>query len=147
MKAGCTDDNNNTIAGNITIAGGTITIDSTDDSVHATNITMTGGTVTAATGDDGMHADNKLDIQAGMVTITKSYEGLEAVDLQINGGNIHVNASDDGLNAAGGNDSDRQRTKREIIRLLLFTVYACICASEWRYSTADAPWRTRLSRA
>lgn len=105
LKAGCTDDNNNTIAGNITIAGGTITIDSTDDSVHATNITMTGGTVTAATGDDGMHADNKLDIQAGTVTITKSYEGLEAADLQINGGNIHVNASDDGLNAAGGNDS------------------------------------------
>ena len=55
-----------------------ITIDSTDDSVHATNITVTGGTVTAATGDDGMHADNKLDIQAGTVTITKSYEGLEA---------------------------------------------------------------------
>ncbi len=104
LKAGCTDDNNNTIAGTITLAGGTITIDSTDDSVHATNITMTGGSVTAASGDDGMHADTKLDIQDGTVNITNSYEGLEATDLQINGGNIHVNASDDGLNAAGGND-------------------------------------------
>lgn len=104
LKAGCTDDNSNTIEGTITIAGGTITIDSTDDSVHATNITMTGGNVTAASGDDGMHADTKLDIQDGTVNITKSYEGLEAADLQINGGNIHVNASDDGLNAAGGND-------------------------------------------
>lgn len=105
LKAGCTDDSGNTIEGTITIAGGTITIDATDDSVHATNITMTGGSVTAASGDDGMHADTKLDIQDGTVNITNSYEGLEAADLQINGGNIHVNASDDGLNAAGGNDS------------------------------------------
>lgn len=105
LKAGCTDDSGNTIEGTITIAGGTSTIDSTDDSVHATNITMTGGSVTAASGDDGMHADTKLDIQDGTVNITKSYEGLEAADLQINGGNIHVNASDDGLNAAGGNDN------------------------------------------
>ncbi len=104
LKAGCTDDSGNTIEGTITIAGGTITIDSTDDSVHATNITMTGGSVTAASGDDGMHADTKLDIQDGTINITNSYEGLEAADLQINGGNIHVNASDDGLNAAGGND-------------------------------------------
>lgn len=105
LKAGCTDDSGNVITGNITIAGGTMTIDSTDDSVHATNVTMTGGTLTASSGDDGMHADTKLDIQDGIVNITKSYEGLEAADLQIKGGNIHITSSDDGLNAAGGNDS------------------------------------------
>lgn len=105
LKAGCTDDSGNVITGNITIAGGTMTIDSTDDSVHATNVTMTGGTLTAASGDDGMHADTTLDIQDGTVNITESYEGLEAADLQIKGGNIHVTSSDDGLNAAGGNDS------------------------------------------
>ena len=94
-------------AGNsITVSGGSVTIDSSDDAVHSNgNITMSGGTVTAASGDDGFHADSELSITDGIISITDSYEGLEASVLSISGGRIGIRASDDGLNAAGGSDS------------------------------------------
>ncbi|MGN0676810.1 MAG: carbohydrate-binding domain-containing protein, partial [Ruminococcus sp.] len=106
LKAGCTDDTTSTtIEGTINIAGGNITINSTDDSVHATDINISGGNIQASSGDDGIHADDVLTITDGIINITKSYEGLEAYDIEIKGGNIHVVSSDDGFNAAGGNDS------------------------------------------
>ena len=95
------------IEGTVNITGGNITMDSTDDGVHAAGtITVTGGTSTVKTGDDGFHSDTVLDIRDGaVINITQSYEGLEAHDIQIKGGNIKLTSSDDGLNAAGGNDS------------------------------------------
>jgi len=106
IKAGCTDDDTSTvIEGTINIVGGNITVNSTDDSIHATDINISGGNITASSGDDGIHADNVLTVTDGIINITKSYEGLEAYDIEIKGGNIHVVSSDDGFNAAGGNDN------------------------------------------
>jgi len=106
IKAGCTDDDTSTvIEGTINISGGNITVNSTDDSIHATDINISGGNITASSGDDGVHADDVLTITGGIIDITKSYEGLEAYDIEIKGGDIHVVSSDDGFNAAGGNDN------------------------------------------
>ncbi|MDE5947080.1 MAG: carbohydrate-binding domain-containing protein [Oscillospiraceae bacterium] len=105
IKAGCTDDTGTVIEGTINIAGGIISVNSTDDSIHATDINISGGEITASSGDDGIHADNILTVTDGLINITKSYEGLEAYDIEIKGGNIHVVSSDDGFNAAGGNDN------------------------------------------
>lgn len=89
----------------IKIAGGTITVDSSDDSMHTNgNLTIGGGTITLTSGDDGVHADTALTVTGGILNVTKSYEGLEAVKITIDGGKIYVVASDDGLNANGGND-------------------------------------------
>lgn len=88
------------------IAGGTINIDSSDDSIHANDmIYIRGGEICLASGDDGVHADTTLDIAGGTIDITKSYEGLEAYYIHITNGEISVVSRDDGLNAAGGNDS------------------------------------------
>lgn len=47
----------------LTVTGGTLTVDSADDALHAnTDVTISGGTLTLATGDDGVHADNDLVI-------------------------------------------------------------------------------------
>lgn len=90
----------------IYIAGGTINIDSSDDSLHSNELLyMDGGELTITSGDDGMHADNALEINGGKVTIKKSYEGIEALALEINGGDVKVTAGDDGLNSAGGDGS------------------------------------------
>ena len=89
----------------VTIAGGTITIDSSDDAIHSTNIDITGGTMKMASGDDGIHADTTLTIADGDINITKSYEGVEGTNIYINGGNVRITASDDGLNGAGGDGS------------------------------------------
>lgn len=90
----------------IIITDGAISIDSSDDAIHANaNVTVTGGMISAASGDDGIHADTDLTITGGNITITKSYEGLEATNIVFAGGKAYVTASDDGLNAAGGNDS------------------------------------------
>jgi hypothetical protein len=94
--------------GDLTVSGGTITIDALDDALHC------GGTVTVsdsadltiATGDDGIHADDTLNITGGVINITASYEGLEAVFINISGGDTTLVASDDGLNAAGGATAD-----------------------------------------
>ena len=87
------------------INGGTFTIDSADDALHANgDLTVNGGSFTIATGDDGFHADAALTVAGGTVTITKSYEGLEGLSITLSGGDITLKASDDGLNAAGGND-------------------------------------------
>lgn len=88
------------------INGGTVQIDSSDDSVHCNgDVTILGGALKLTTGDDGVHADSALKISSGTITITKSYEGLEGSSIEISGGTVDLAASDDGINAAGGNDS------------------------------------------
>ncbi len=89
----------------VTITGGTIVIDSSDDAVHANDgITIGGGTIHIASGDDGVHADATLEINGGEIVITKCYEGIESASITINDGTLHITASDDGINVAGGND-------------------------------------------
>lgn len=89
----------------IEIDGGSITIDSSDDSIHSNDkVVINDGDINLASGDDGVHADGELEINGSTLNITKSYEGIEGTDITINDGNIHVVASDDGLNAAGGAD-------------------------------------------
>jgi len=89
----------------ITIGGGEIQIDSSDDSIHSNaNITINGGNILLASGDDGIHSDSTLEINSGTIDITKSYEGIESARITINDGNLHISSGDDGINAAGGND-------------------------------------------
>ena len=89
----------------VTIAGGKITVDSSDDSVHSNGtVTVSGGSLNLASGDDGIHADGELTVTGGYINISESYEGLEGISIEIGGGTVYVTASDDGFNAAGGND-------------------------------------------
>lgn len=91
----------------VRINGGTITIDSEDDSIHSNgNAAVYGGTLKLSTGDDGIHADENLTVSGGSITIPVSYEGLEGKSIDINGGVIDINSSDDGLNAAGGDSGE-----------------------------------------
>lgn len=91
---------------NLTISGGKINIDSSDDSIHTNDsIVINGGSINLASGDDGIHADSTIEISGGDINITKSYEGIESQSITINDGNINLVASDDGINAGGGNDA------------------------------------------
>lgn len=74
---------------------------------------VAGGTFTLQTGDDGMHADGALVISGGTIDVQKSYEGLEGQSITISGGSITVTASDDGLNAAGGSDASGQNGRQD----------------------------------
>lgn len=100
----------------LTITGGTLTVDSADDALHAnTDVTISGGTLTLATGDDGVHADNDLVIgtkgasstSTPRINITASYEGLEGTTVTVYSSDIDVTASDDGVNAANSTLGER----------------------------------------
>lgn len=88
------------------INGGTLTLDTADDSLHSNgSITINGGTLTLASGDDGIHADVSLEINDGTIDISTCYEGLESNIITINGAEIHILASDDGINGSSGSGS------------------------------------------
>jgi hypothetical protein len=90
----------------VTVSGGTLTIDSSDDALHSGgSMTISGGDIDIASGDDGAHADVTLTISGGSVDITQSYEGIESASITISGGELRLVAADDGVNTAGGNDS------------------------------------------
>jgi len=89
----------------LTVSGGSVLVDSSDDSLHSNgDVEIRGGTLQLRSGDDGVHANATLTVSAGAVTVSKSYEGLEGTDILLKGGTLSVTASDDGVNAAGGND-------------------------------------------
>lgn len=90
----------------ITINGGTLAVNSADDTLHSnSSIEINGGTLTLDSGDDGIHADASMQINGGAITITKSYEGLESALITVNDGTIHLTASDDGFNASSGSST------------------------------------------
>ncbi|NLT08570.1 MAG: carbohydrate-binding domain-containing protein, partial [Ruminococcus sp.] len=100
--------------GDITINGGKLTIDSSDDCIHCGgDMKLTGGILSLASADDGAHSDHSLTIGNGsadtfddiMITVTKAYEGIEGQNITQNSGTVLVTSTDDGFNAAGGADS------------------------------------------
>ncbi len=90
----------------ITLSGGTITVNSADDSVHSdTSVEITGGTYSLSSGDDAIHSDQTVSVSGGEINIPISYEGIEGKEINISDGKIDLTSSDDGMNAGGGNDS------------------------------------------
>ena len=99
--------------GNITINGGNITIDSSDDSVHCGgDMNIYGGVYTIATADDGFHSDHTVKIGKTaantfddvQIFISKCYEGIEGTTIDQNSGTVYIISGDDGYNAGGGSD-------------------------------------------
>ena len=90
----------------LTINGGTFTVDSVDDCLHSGGaLAVTGGTFTLSSGDDAIHSDDAVTIRAGEFSIPYCYEGVEGLSVSVEGEAFDVTAHDDGFNAAGGADS------------------------------------------
>ncbi len=89
--------------GDLTVSGGTVTVNSVDDCIHSdSSINITGGILNLTSSDDGVHAEQNLTVSGGEITVSDSYEGLEGTYIYIDGGTVDVTAADDGINAAGG---------------------------------------------
>ncbi|MBR6704628.1 MAG: carbohydrate-binding domain-containing protein [Lachnospiraceae bacterium] len=99
----------------ILIAGGTLTIESKDDAIHANsdvvlgsgvngtgNVTVSDGSLSLTSGDDGIHADNIVTFDGGSVNVLSAYEGVEGNQVIVNGGTVCIYATDDGVNACAG---------------------------------------------
>ena len=99
--------------GNISITGGNITINTSDDAVHCGgDMTITGGVFTVQSADDAFHSDHSLTIGTAnsgkyddvRIYVPKCYEGVEGVTINQNSGTVYIVSGDDGYNAAGGAD-------------------------------------------
>lgn len=98
--------------GDITINGGNITVDSSDDSIHCGgSMNINGGTLKLASADDALHSDHDLTLGTNggkaddfNIYASKCYEGVEAQNIYQYSGTVLVKADDDGYNAAGGAD-------------------------------------------
>ncbi len=113
LKAGTTDDAGTAITGVLNVTGGTITVDSSDDCIHASgDISLTGGKLVLTSGDDACHTDADLTIGNGtadtlddiVIYVSACYEGMEGLNITQNSGTVIINSTDDGYNAAGGAD-------------------------------------------
>ncbi|MCM1528621.1 MAG: carbohydrate-binding domain-containing protein [Alistipes sp.] len=99
--------------GNITVNGGTIIVDSSDDSLHcAGQLSIQGGNLKLSSADDAVHSDSDVILgkQGGAaadfnIYVPKCYEGIEGNNIYQKSGTVIVKADDDGYNAAGGSDS------------------------------------------
>ncbi|MBR5405554.1 MAG: carbohydrate-binding domain-containing protein, partial [Oscillospiraceae bacterium] len=97
IKAGNSDAQ---IGGTISISGGTLTVDATDDAIHCGDtLTVSAGTLTVASADDALHCDKNLNITGGKITVTDSYEGIEASKICVKDGDMTIYAYDDAFNA------------------------------------------------
>lgn len=96
----------------IIVSGGTITVNSYDDSLHANsgtalengetatgNITISGGSLTLFSKDDAVHADGTVTVSDGTINVSGCYERLEGLYVVITGGDVSIVSSDDGINA------------------------------------------------
>ena len=98
LKAG---DSDASLAGNITISGGALTLNTSDDAIHCGGtLNISGGEITIDTADDALHCDKYLNIGGGTVRVNRSYEGFEAMQIRMTAGDVTVYAEDDPFNAA-----------------------------------------------
>ena len=87
----------------ITIAGGTLRLDTEEDAIHSNgDVTVSGGDIVIRAGDDGVHGETSVAITGGSLDVQLCFEGLEAQDILITDGYVNIVAVDDGMNANGG---------------------------------------------
>ena len=99
--------------GNMTLSGGSFTVSSTDDCLHAVNMDISGGRFNLKSDDDGIHADETVNIEDADINVSYSYEGIEGTVINIDGGEIKIKSVDDGFNAAGENTTGTDPMKAD----------------------------------
>lgn len=90
-------------SGNLAVHGSgslDITAHFADGIASEKQLVVAGGDITIDSSDDAIRADQKISITGGKITINTSVEGIEAPVIVIDGGDITLYASDDGINAS-----------------------------------------------
>lgn len=111
---GDTENPDTTSLGNVTISGGTLTLNATEDGVQADgdltisggtfDVTANGGHTTTLTDDSasckGFKAGGALTVTGGTLTVDSADDALHAsTDVTISGGTLTLAAGDDGVHA------------------------------------------------
>ncbi len=105
---GLTSDNEGSY---IYIESGDITVDCTDEGIFsAGDITIAGGNITISVGtEQGHHAIKAVGtctVTGGTILVNSCYEGIQANYIDIQGGDITIYPADDGMNASSGSSTE-----------------------------------------
>ncbi|WMJ86541.1 carbohydrate-binding domain-containing protein [Anaerocolumna sp. MB42-C2] len=83
---------------NLTINGGTFTIDTVDDALTCDDsITINSGNLTLSSKKSGIHANSSLNVTNGHINISQSNTGIDSGIITVLDGNIHLSARDYGI--------------------------------------------------
>ena len=93
------------------VESGTISVVAGDEGMTAAgDMTIAGGNLTITTGTEsgchGMKAGGTCTILGGTVSMPACYEGIQAHYIDMQGGDVSVFPTDDGLNASSGTSTD-----------------------------------------
>ena len=97
-----------TCGGDLTISGGTFTVNAYGKGFKADGNIVISGENTSATiisERHGISTDGDVTIQGSRISITSNWEGIEATNINFNGGETYISAEDDGINASNTNAS------------------------------------------
>ncbi len=97
-----------TCGGDLTISGGTFTVNAYGKGLKADgNIVISGENTSATITSErhGIGAEADVTINGGRISITSNWEGIEATNINFNGGETYISAEDDGINASNTNPS------------------------------------------
>lgn len=71
------------------------------------DVTIAGGAITISSSDDGIKSETSITISNATIAINNSYEGLEAPYITINSGEVNIHSTDDCINATFGNGGEQ----------------------------------------
>ncbi len=110
-KSAGSDSNGLKAGSNLTINGGSFTVNSPDYALFSNHtLAINDGNLTLSSGDAGIAADTSVNITNGIINISSTNTGMKSPVITVLDGNIRITADQDGIDLGNTNNGDGDNT-------------------------------------